>query len=208
MKNAWKLFNYGESPVYLKYWFLVLLLFVPTTLVLILFVSILIHEIAHARTAKKLGYKTDYIFIDIFHGGALIDGSYTENNKHSIKIAFAGPLSNLLLSLLGFLITTLFTLYIPVGEEVLKFLASFITINLLLFVINLIPIYPLDGGRITKALSNMVFGEKKGTLISGIISMSISISALIYSIYVLDYLLMIFSVIFIVSSYGQIKPKK
>lgn len=207
MKNAWKLFSYGDTPIYLKYWFLILLLFVPINLILILFVSILIHEISHARTAKKLGYKTDYIFIDILHGGALIDGSYTKNNKHAISISFAGPLSNLLLSLLGFLVATIFITYIPVGEEIMKFISSFISINILLFAINLIPIYPLDGGRITKSLSNMVFGEKKGRLINGILSMVISTSAFIYSVYELDYILMIFSVVFIISSYFEIKPK-
>ena len=89
MKNAWKLFSYGDTPIYLKYWFLALLIFIPIPWVCIFFVSILVHEISHARTAKKLGYKTDYIFIDIFHGGALIDGSYVDNNKHTLSIAFA-----------------------------------------------------------------------------------------------------------------------
>ena len=207
MKNAWKLFSYGDTPIYLKYWFLILLLFIPISLISILFVSILIHEVSHARTAKKLGYKTDYIFIDILHGGALIDGSYTKNNKHAISIAFAGPLSNLLLSLIGFLVATILIKYMPVSEEIMKFISSFISINILLFAINLIPIYPLDGGRITKSLSNMVFGEKKGRLINGILSMVISTSAFIYSVYELNYILMIFSVVFIISSYFEIKPK-
>ena len=61
MKNAWKLFEYKDTPIYLKYWFFAILLFVPVSWVISIFVGILIHEIAHVKRADKLGYKTDYI---------------------------------------------------------------------------------------------------------------------------------------------------
>lgn len=210
MKNAWKLFDYGETPIYLKYWFLGLFLFIPVSWVLMIFISILIHEMSHARTAKKLGYKTDYIFIDILHGGALVDNKYIDNNKHAISIASAGPVSNLILALIGFLSATIFTSLDPdyINSPVIPFLAEFITINLILFVANLVPIYPLDGGRISKAFSKMCFGEDKGRVINGIISMVLSLCVLVYGIIKVDFIWIIFSVVFLISSYGEIKSKK
>lgn len=210
MKNAWKLFNYGETPIYLKYWFLALFLFIPINWVISLFISIVVHEISHARTAKKLGYKTDYIFIDILHGGAMIDGSYTKNDKHSISIAFAGPLSNLILALLGFLIAVVAGIGFNISDDSLfiLFIANFISINLLLFVMNLIPIYPLDGGRISKSIFSMLFGKEKGQLVNGVISFILSSLVLIYSIYQINFVLIIISFVFLVASYFEIKPRK
>lgn len=213
MQNAWKLFEYKGVPIYLKYWFLGLLFFFSISWTISIFIGVLVHELAHAVKAKKLGYKTDYIFIDLFHGGALVDNSYLENDRHSISIAAAGPLSNLILSLSSFLLLTLMVSWDPsMNMESLsvfpKFLVEFTSINFLLFVGNLIPIYPLDGGRITKALSRMTFGEKRGTLINGVLSMILSLALLVYSTMTLDVILIILSVILVISSYTQINQKE
>lgn len=210
MKNAWKLFKYGETPIYLKYWFLVLFLFIPINWVISLFISIVVHEISHTIIAKKLGYKTEYIFIDILYGGAMIDGSYIKNDKHSISIAFYGPLSNLLLSLGGFLVAIIISMGFNLGADslVIQYISIFISINLLLFITNLIPIYPLDGGRISKSIFSMIFGKERGQLVSGVLSFILSGIALIYSIYQIDFILIILSFVFLISSYFEIKPSK
>jgi len=209
MKNAWKLFEYKDTPVYLKYWFFGIMLFVPLTWVVSIFVAILIHELSHVRTAKKLGYKTDYVFIDIFHGGALIDSSYTRNNKDNLLIALAGPMSNLFLALGTFLITTLFVSVNPevnIESPVTGFLAEFTGINVILFVFNLLPIYPLDGGRISKSIFRMIFGQDKGRKVNGFLSLVLSLSALTYSIINFDIILIIFSIIFMIASFNELKP--
>lgn len=210
MKNAWKLFEYKDTPIYLKYWFFAILLFVPVSWVVSIFIGILIHEIAHTKKANKLGYKTDYIFIDIFHGGALIDSRYTDNNKHSMSIAFAGPLSNLMLSLGSFLIATLFVSFdsVNINSPVTIFLSEFTVVNLLLFALNLIPIYPLDGGRISKSLFRMLFGKDKGRIVNGVLSLTLSLSVFIYSVYMIDVVLIIFSIIFIIASFSELKLKE
>ena len=209
MKNAWKLFEYKDTPVYLKYWFFGIMLFVPLTWVVSIFVAILIHELSHVRTAKKLGYKTDYVFIDIFHGGALIDSSYTRNNKDNLLIALAGPMSNLFLALGTFLITTLFVSVNPevnIESPVTGFLAEFTGINVILFVFNLLPIYPLDGGRISKSIFRMIFGQDKGRKVNGFLSLVLSLSAFTYSIINFDIILIIFSIIFMIASFNELKP--
>jgi stage IV sporulation protein FB len=207
MKNAWKLFDYGNTPVYLKYWYLGLFFFLPIPWVIMVFVSILVHELAHVNKANKLGYKTDYVFIDIFHGGALIDSRYTENDKHSIAIAFSGPASNFMLSLISFLLVTIGAGF-GLSYDSMTYVLEFTAINFLMFAANLVPIYPLDGGRISKAFFSMVFGKERGKRINGGLSLVLSSLVLIWSIMIFSIPLMIFSVIFMISSFVEMKPEK
>lgn len=207
MKNAWKLFNYGDTPIYLKYWFLGLILFVPIPWVISIFIAILVHELAHVSTAKKLGYSTKYVFIDLFHGGALVDTNYTKNNKHTISIAFAGPFSNLILSGIGFVIAVILHSMFGISTEsqLISYLSIFISINLLLFFVNLIPIYPLDGGRISKSLFRMIFGKKRGQIINAVVSIILASTVLTYSVIVLDYVMLVFAAIFTIASFKELK---
>lgn len=206
MRNAWKLFEFYGTPVYLKYWFLALILITTPVYLVSIFISIVVHELAHSFVAKKLGYKTDYIFIDIFHGGALIDSSYTKNNKHAFKIAFAGPLSNFMLAAIGFILAVLLG---GMSKIILDFMATFIIINLLIGIFNLLPIYPLDGGRISKSLLGMLLKDNnKARLVNGIFSLLVSSALLAVSFYFKEYILAIFSILFVYTSYLEIFPEK
>jgi Zn-dependent protease len=209
MKNAWKLFEYKKTPVYLKYWFFAILLIIPVSWVVSIFIGIIIHELAHVRSASKLGYKTDYVFIDIFHGGALIDSDYVKNNKHAINIAFAGPLSNLLISLISFLSAIILVNIdiVDIDSKMITFLNEFTLINFLLFAFNLLPIYPLDGGRISKSIFSIIFGNERGRRINGVLSLSLSVLTLIYSLVKVDLVLTIFSIIFIIVSVSELKTE-
>lgn len=199
MKNSFKLFDFHGTPVYLKYWFLILLLFLSVKVVFVAFISVLIHEMAHAWVAKKLGYPVHRIYLDIFHGAAEIDLGYQNNYKDTIRIVSAGPLSNAALVLLSSCL--LFSGIIP--EAFVQFTKLFIIINLFLSIFNILPIYPLDGGRITKALFLKHFG-KKGQLYSGIVSMVFSILVLLYALLAFDLILIFFSIIFIFISYYEL----
>ena len=206
MRNAWKLFDFYGTPVYLKYWFLALILITTPVYLVSIFISIVVHELAHSFVAKKLGYKTDYIFIDIFHGGALIDSSYTKNNKHAFKIAFAGPLSNFILAFIGFILAIVVG---TMSKLILDFMVIFIVVNLLIGVFNLLPIYPLDGGRICKSILGMLLKDNnKARLINGIFSTVVSSILLLTSLYFGEYVLAIFSAIFVYTSYLEIYPDK
>lgn len=204
MKNAFQLFKYKQIPVYIKYWFLLLLIFIPPVKMISLFIAILVHELAHALEAKKLGYKTDYVFIDVLYGGALVDSSYRFNNIHAIKIALAGPLSNLILAGIGFIVASF--IHFQFGEiKIVEYTSIFIFINLLLGVGNLLPIYPLDGGRISKAILNLFYNRKKSRKINSIISVITSLIVITFSIIYSLWLLLIFSFIFLVVAYTEWK---
>lgn len=204
MKNAFQIFKYKQIPVYIKYWFLLLLIFIPPVEMISLFIGILIHELSHALKAKKLGYKTDYVFIDVLYGGALVDSSYRFNNIHAIKIALAGPLSNLILTGIGFLITSF--IYFQFGEiKIIEYTSTFTFINLLLGLGNLLPIYPLDGGRISKGILNLFYNRKKSRRINSIISVITSLTVIIVSIIYSLWLLLIFSLLFLIVAYTEWK---
>lgn len=203
MKNAIKIFTYNETPIYIKYWFFILLLVISPIKVASLFIGVLIHELAHAIEAKKLGYKTDYIFIDVFYGGALIDSKYQYNNLHAIKIAAAGPLSNIILSSITFSIM-LFTKQYESLIFLNEYLSTFMTINFILGFSNLLPIYPLDGGRISKGLLNIFSDNRtKARKINSMISLFTTISLITVCSLYGYWILSLFCLTFLYTSYKE-----
>jgi stage IV sporulation protein FB len=203
MSNSWKLFNAFGVPVYLKYWFLLLFLLLPIKLVIAIFISVLIHEIAHSYVAKKLGYNTKSIILDFLFGSANIEGDFTKSHKDSIKISIAGPISNLLLSVFSILIATTVE-----GTTLYDNLLYFASINIIFFIMNMIPIFPLDGGRISKGILSLILGDKIGRISNGVISLVITSLIFIYAVINIELLLILFCVIFMVTSYYEIKGRE
>lgn len=138
-----KLFNFQGSPVVLKWWFLLLFGFLDPIWVLAVFFSILLHEMGHAYMANKLGYRVSGIDIDIFSGSAKIESNMHE--RDSIKITVSGPIVNLILCLIS-----LPFLYFDLNDRTNDLVNMIFTINGILFISNILPIYPTDGGRILR----------------------------------------------------------
>lgn len=208
MKNGFKLFDFMNTPVYVKYWFALVLLFVnfDISLFIAIFVAVLVHELSHTYVAKKLNYYVSEVYIDLFYGAASIDSASQFRHKHNLMITAAGPLSNLVLLIFFFL------LLIPFPD--VKFLMDMTLVNLILFVFNILPIYPMDGGRITKALFALGIdsmgiprANKKAKLYNGILSMTTSIVLFVLSIIFSEYFIAIFSLLFIYTSYREIVDK-
>lgn len=137
---------------------------------------IILHEIAHLITGIILGFKPKEIFINIA-GLSIEFYNYSIINKDLAKglILLAGPIFNIIL------IMIFYTLNI---EYVTKI--KIILINFILAIVNLLPILPLDGGKILKILLKRRFGYKKSIIISEKISKTfLYILMIIYSIFVL-----------------------
>jgi stage IV sporulation protein FB len=207
-KFALKLFSYKGTPIYLKYWYLLLFLFIDPYTVMSIFIAILFHELSHVRTAKKLGYNSQYVFIDILHGGALIDSNYENNKKNAIKIALAGPMANIFIAFFLLILSVFLSFYLSSQGDVIGLLSNCIYINIVIGLFNLIPVFPLDGGRILKySLELSMNNKEKANKLNGYISLFLSILIIIFSIYYKMYILSIFSIIFILTSISQIKIK-
>ena len=120
------------------------------------FASILLHELGHAWVALREGIPVKGITLFIFGGVAEI-GAPTKTPGAEFRIAVGGPLVSLALFALFQLLTLL-----DQGIDVLAAPSGWLArINLMLLLFNLIPGYPLDGGRILRAVVWHLSGSEK-----------------------------------------------
>lgn len=202
MKTKIKLFNFLGAPVNFDLLFLILFAVLPVPLCIGIFLAVLIHEMAHAYVADKKGYNVYGIEVSLFHGSASIDNNIHE--RDSIPVTAAGPLSNLLLYLISF------GLSLTIENQ---FITDFMNINLFLFIFNILPIYPMDGGVIFKDFlvlksRALNISRLEANKISAIVSLIFSILLVIYSI-VSGYLIMcIFAGFFVYQSYMTLEKIK
>jgi Zn-dependent protease/CBS domain-containing protein len=112
---------------------------------LLLFASVVFHELSHAYMAKKYSIPITSITLFIFGGVAQLKGE-PPHPKAEFKMAIAGPVSSFLLSAL----LSLIAINTTGGPKALfSYLAQ---INVLLGVFNLIPGFPMDGGRVLRSV--------------------------------------------------------
>ena len=123
---------------------------------ILFFSSVLIHELSHSLVAIRHGLQIPSITLFIF-GGVSELSEEARDPKSELKIAIAGPASSLLLAAVFFGLKVLFAGADPIIGAVLGYLAI---INGALAVFNLIPGFPLDGGRVLRA----VYWARKGSL--------------------------------------------
>jgi stage IV sporulation protein FB len=186
------------TPVYLKYWFFILfaLLFMQydfnTSLnyFVSIFVAVLVHELAHTVVAKKFNHYVEHVYLDLLNGAAAIDTTYSPYNQ-TILIVAAGPISNLILYFIGSYL----------GLDV------FAQINMFLFIFNILPIYPMDGGRICKAICQWLTKPSIGRKINGCISIVASVLLFILSIMTANVIMALFAALFVFLSYKEIEQK-
>lgn len=116
---------------------------------LLFFASLVGHELAHAITARHFGVETQNITLFLFGGVAEL-AHEPEKAMHEFWIALAGPLMSLGLATAFWTFAATGGLVFGTGPviEVLRYLAL---INLVLAIFNLLPAFPLDGGRILRA---------------------------------------------------------
>lgn len=115
-----------------------------------LFASVLLHELSHSLVSIRNGIPVKKITLFIFGGVAQIESEPDEPIKE-LKIAIAGPAMSIFLSIMfsfsaGIAEVLVGSEYIVVP---LKYLA---TVNLVLAIFNMVPAFPLDGGRVLRAL--------------------------------------------------------
>ena len=189
MDKQFKLFNFQGTPVTVSIWFLLLL---PLTgfninLFISAFIAVLVHEMAHAFVANRYNYRVYGINVGLFAGSASIDSNMAQ--RDSIPITAAGPISNLLL----FAIAT-FAQYFVVND----FITMFASINLIFFIFNILPIYPMDGGHILKDFLMLNMRDRwKGARIAAIVSLITASLLLIYCIMIVNLIMCIFSGLFV-----------
>ena len=123
-------------------------------------ITVVLHEYGHCFVAKCLGYNTNGIVFDLY-GAGLRSGDYLKR-KDDILISLAGPFVNVLIILIVMAGWWIFPSSYAVTNEL-------VICNIMVMIFNLLPIYPLDGGRVVVAVLGKKIKKKKVLKFSGII---------------------------------------
>jgi Zn-dependent protease len=141
---AWLAFGYyaqGGSAVALS----------RVVFVLLLFLCVVLHEFGHAFAAKAFGINTPDITLLPIGGVARLE-RMPEEPVQELIIAVAGPLVNVVIALGLFVAGGSQALLNPSSVEGGGLVAQLLTINIMLVLFNLLPAFPMDGGRVLRAL--------------------------------------------------------
>mgnify|MGYP003362259227 CR=1 FL=1 len=118
---------------------------------ILLFASVLLHELSHSIIALKFGIKVRQIILFIFGGVSDIEEE-TRNPRKEFEIAFAGPATSFILSAIFAALWLIMSSAAFQGAQVFEGIMLYgAIINALLGAFNLLPAFPLDGGRILRA---------------------------------------------------------
>jgi Zn-dependent protease len=128
---------------------------------LLFFTSVVLHELGHAVVAKRNGIGIAGIDLWLFGGVARMQGD-TRTPGQEFRIAIAGPVVTAAIALVCWLAggrhgVALDSAHVSAGTAVMRFLTL---INVILLAFNLIPAFPLDGGRIARAVTWWRTGDR------------------------------------------------
>ena len=146
-----------------------------------LFLSVLGHELSHALMGRAEGIEIDEIVLHPFGGLARLR-TEPENPRAEFRIAIAGPAASFLFAAISFvlMLPAVRSGFLTVSGVLLLLCAG----NLLLAVFNLFPGYPLDGGRVLRAILWRRTGDiKEATRLAGICGMLIAAILIIFGVY-------------------------
>jgi len=198
LKGAFQIAKIAGIPVRLHWTFVVMLGWVAiegrrsgmnwesvgwfAVLMIGVFVCVVLHELGHAFSAKRYGVRTKDIILSPLGGVARLDGLPEKPIDESV-VAFAGPLVNILLAGIfggyGWMTSSIDLSNLGASRLVFgnpeNFVTLFLIINIFLSFFNLIPAFPMDGGRIFRSLLSPSLGRRRATLITTYLGQGIAV---------------------------------
>lgn len=203
MKYSLKIFTIFGIPVELHFSFLLLMLaiyiiaifniipgvdVVVAVLVTLLFVTVVLHELTHSYVAQRYGVEIERIIL-LPIGGISAMKELPKDPHQELRIAIAGPLTNLVIA------AVLYPIYLLVGNMLspgLNYLFYyFILLNLLLGAFNLLPAFPMDGGRVLRAFLAERMNFIKATELASSIGKQLAIIMAIIGVFFNPFLIFI-----------------
>ncbi len=155
-----------------------------------LFICVVLHELGHAFAARRYGVDTVDIILSPIGGVARLTKLPTKPIQEFV-VAIAGPLVNvviaILIAILFFLIqgnlnVNIFDPDVFYQGDAIQFMIAVLFLNLLLVVFNLIPAFPMDGGRIFRALLSMKFSRLNATRAASLIGQVFALGFIFYAV--------------------------
>lgn len=171
-------------------------------LVLALFLCVVLHEFGHALTARRYGVETRDIILSPIGGVARLD-RLPEKPWQEFMVAIAGPLVNVGISLVLALFPMLSSgesrrqffgyfyllfnpdsnAFAPNVSPVYEFIFLLIIVNIVLALFNMLPAFPMDGGRVLRALLSARMGRLRATRIATFVGQGFAILLAGYGIW-------------------------
>lgn len=183
-KGSFRLFQVAGITVFLHWsWFVVALIEIQDPVgrypslawnaaeYVALFGLVLLHEFGHALACRSVGGEADQIVLWPLGGVAYV--SPPPRPGATLWSIAAGPLVNVVLAvplMAGFIAGEMLEWW-PRGSEVRMLVMSLSVINIALLVFNLLPVYPLDGGKILWSLLWFVLGRARSLMVASVIGM-------------------------------------
>ncbi len=185
MKWSWKIARFWGIDIFMHVTFLLIVAWVAFTywvefhnwdavlggivFILALFVCVVLHEYGHALTARRFGVRTRDITLYPIGGVARLE-RIPDKPEEELWVAIAGPAVTAAIAVVLFVIlvvtgnvpTTLRSITLASGG----FITRLFAVNVLLFLFNLLPAFPMDGGRVLRALLAMRMDYLRATQIA------------------------------------------
>ncbi len=144
-----------------------------------LFVSVLIHELSHSLVAMRLGLGVESITLFIFGGVSTIEDE-SEEPKDEFLVSFVGPLTSFIIAAIAWALVQLTNPGDTVPGAILGYLAL---INVLLGAFNLLPGFPLDGGRVLRSAIWAVTGSlRRATEIASYVGQAFAVLLIFWGV--------------------------
>lgn len=173
VKWSWRLGEYAGIAVYMHATFLLLIAWVAIShlasgdtlrgalggiaFILALFGCVLLHEFGHALAARRYGIKTRDITLLPIGGVARLE-RMPDDPRQELVVALAGPAVNVVIAaalLIWLIVTSTLSPFGSVGVASGPFIERLLIVNVILVLFNMIPAFPMDGGRVVRALLAM-----------------------------------------------------
>lgn len=184
MKWSWKIIRLAGIDVYVHATFFILILWIGLSywqiegtlsavfngvgFILALFACVVLHELGHALTARSYGIRTLRITLLPIGGVASME-RMPDDPKQEIVVALAGPAVNLLIAFGLWLWLVVSNALVTVDQLSITggpFAERLMLINIVLAVFNLVPAFPMDGGRVLRAVLAMRMSHNRATQVA------------------------------------------
>jgi Zn-dependent protease/CBS domain-containing protein len=163
---------------------------------LALFLCVLVHELAHCVVAARRGIKINSITLLILGGVSSIENELPDP-RDELPMSLAGPVTSLALAVISWAVVLAGVRFIPVPPigGVVVFLFGYLALlNLILFVFNLLPAFPMDGGRVLRAWLAKRMPLPRATKIAADVGKVFAILFAVIGFFSLNFILLIIGV--------------
>lgn len=171
----------------------------------LLFLCVLLHEFGHVFAARRYGIKTPDVTLWPFGGIASLE-RIPEKPSEELVVAIAGPLVNVVIAgvLLLYLGATVDVQNLmKIEDPAVSMVAKLAGANVFLVLFNMIPAFPMDGGRVLRALLAIKFGFARATEYAAGIGQAFAIAFGILGIFTGNFMLVIIAVFVFLAASGE-----